>query len=83
MELRLISVLTGISAKSGKRYTRITVRGKREDGWSSLAEFWLKEDVASRMFADGIQEDDTINISLSLDSETSKPFISSVEKVEV
>ena len=81
MKPRLISIMTGISAKSGKRYTRITVRGKKTDGGSSLADFWLKEEVAQRMFADGISEDCWIALVMDLDEETLRPYVSFVEKV--
>ena len=82
MTLKLLNVVTGISAKSGKRYAKITVRGVRTDRGYSIADFWLNEDVANQFIADGIQVDDEVIISLELDAKTLKPFVSSIDKVE-
>ena len=81
MKLKLIAVVTGISAKSGKRYTRITVRGKRADGSSSMAAFWLSEKVGNQLISDGIQEDDWVSLELELD-ENLRPVVSSIYKEE-
>ena len=80
MKLKLLNVVTGISAKSGKRYARITVRGVRTDRGYSIADFWLNEDVANQLVSDCIQVDDEVIISLELDAKTLKPFVSSIEK---
>lgn len=80
MRLKLLNIVTGISAKSGKRYAKITVRGVRTDRGYAIADFWLNEDVANQFIADGIQVDDEVIISLELDAKTLKPFVSSIEK---
>lgn len=82
MKLKLLNVVTGISAKSGKRYAKITVRGVRTDRGYSIADFWLNEDVANQLVSDGIQVDDDVDIAMSLDFETLRPYVSCVEKVE-
>lgn len=79
MKLKLIAVVTGISAKSGKRYTRITVRGKKSDGSSSMAEFWLSETVGNQLITDGIQEDDWVSLEMELD-ENLRPVVAGIYK---
>lgn len=80
MTLKLLNVVTGISAKSGKRYAKITVRGVRTDRGYAIADFWLNEDVANQLVSDGIQVDDDVVLSMSLDAETLRPFVSGIEK---
>ena len=80
MRLKLLNIMTGISAKSGKRYAKITVRGVRTDRGYSIADFWLNEDVANQLVADGIQVDDDVVLPMSLDAETLRPFVSGIEK---
>lgn len=79
MKLRLIAIVTGISAKSGKRYTKITVRGKKSDGTSVVKDFWLPEKVGSQLVADGIAEDDCISFELELD-ENLRPIVAGIYK---
>ena len=80
MRLKLLNIMTGISAKSGKRYAKITVRGVRTDRGYSIADFWLNEDVANQLVSDGIQVDDDVVLPMSLDAETLRPFVSGIEK---
>lgn len=82
MRLKLLNIMTGISAKSGKRYMRITVRGNRTDRGSNIADFWLTEEVANQLIRDGIEIDDYVSIEMSLDEETLKSYVSCVELVE-
>ena len=67
MKLQLMAVVTGISAKSGKHYFRITVRGKRVDGSYVLSDFWLSEKVGNQLISEGIKEDDFISFEFDLD----------------
>lgn len=77
MNLRLLAVQTGISAKSGKRYGKVTLRGKRTDGTSVVADFWLTEKVTNQLITDGIEEDSWVSVDMELD-ENLRPTISGI-----
>lgn len=77
MNLRLLAVQTGISAKSGKRYGKVTLRGKRTDGTSVVADFWLTEKVTNQLIEDGIQEDSWVSVEMQLD-ENLRPTITAI-----
>ena len=52
MKLKVLAIITGISSKSGKRYTKITLRGKKQDGTTTMADFWLNEKVGNQLTRD-------------------------------
>ena len=82
MKLKVLAIMTGISAKSGKRYTKITLRGKKQDGTTSMADFWLNEKVGNQLTLDGVQEDDYVSVELDLD-ENLRPVVAGIFKEEV
>ena len=78
--VRLILIQRGVS-KSGNPYCRISVKAKRENGSSVMTEFWLDDAVSTKMISDGVQEEDTIEISLSL-NDNLRPVVSGIAKVD-
>lgn len=67
MKLKVVLIQTGMSNKSGKPYCRLMVRGKRSDGSSVSAEFWLNEAVQKQMVQEGIEEDSYVQLEFDLD----------------
>ena len=79
MKLKVLAIITGISSKSGKRYTKITLRGKKQDGTTTMADFWLNEKVGNQLTLDGVQEDDYVSVELDLD-ENLRPVVAGIYK---
>lgn len=77
---KVLLLQRGVSSKTGKLYCRISVRSKKADGTSAIAEFWLGESVITQISEQGIIEDDFVNLSVEL-NENLRPEISKVEKV--
>ena len=67
MKLKVVLIQTGMSNKSGKPYCRLMVRGKRSDGSSVSAEFWLNEAVQKQLVQEGIEEDSYVQLEFDLD----------------
>ena len=80
-EIKIVFFTTGIS-KKGVPFGRMTCRAKLADGTSSKADFFVSESVVKQMTLDGIGEDDTVELSFTVDKYL-RPVISAVEKVEV
>lgn len=72
MKLRKVKVILvnrGISKKSGNPYCQFVVREKKEDGAYRLRDYWLDEDMSSQLVRDGIEVDDIVDLSFSLDEQ--------------
>ena len=67
MKLKVVLIQTGMSSKSGKPYCRLMVRGKKADGSSVSAEFWLSEKVQKQLVQEAIEEDSWIQLEFDLD----------------
>lgn len=67
MKLKVVLIKTGMSSKSGKPYCRLMVRGKKADGSSVSAEFWLNEAVQKQLVQEGIEEDSYVQLEFDLD----------------
>ena len=44
-KIKVVSIMRGISKKSGKPYTRLVLKGIREDGTSCVSDFFITENV--------------------------------------
>ena len=56
-----------MSSKAGKAYGRLMVRGKKAEGSSVAAEFWLSEKVQKQLVQEAIEEDSWIQLEFDLD----------------
>ena len=79
MKLKVVLIQTGMSSKSGKPYCRLMVRGKKADGSSVSAEFWLSEKVQKQLVQEAIEEDSWIQLEFDLD-ENLRPNIVGIYK---
>ena len=72
MKLRKVKVILvnrGISKKSGNPYCQFVVREKKEDGAYRLRDYWLSEDMSNQLVQEGIEVDDIVDLSFSLDEQ--------------
>ena len=67
MKIKVISIMRGISKKSGKPYTRLVLKGIRDDGTSCVETFFVSEEVYQQIVKENIQEDNFISVELSFD----------------
>lgn len=67
--VKVILVNRGVSKKSGNPYCQFVVREKKEDGFYRLRDYWLDEDMSSQLVRDGIEVDDIVDLSFSLDEQ--------------
>ena len=81
MKLKVVLIQTGMSSKSGKPYCRLMVRGKKADGSSVSAEFWLSEKVQKQLVQEAIEEDSWIQLEFDLD-ENLHPTVVGIYKEE-
>ena len=67
-KIKVVSIMRGISKKSGKPYTRLVLKGIREDGTSCVSDFFITENVYEQLMKEGIQEESYISVELGFDS---------------
>ena len=65
--IKVVSIMRGIAKKSGKPYTRLVLKGIRDDGTSCVETFFVSEEVYQQMVKENIQEDNFISVELSFD----------------
>lgn len=66
-KIRVVSIMRGVSKKSGVPYTRLVLKGIRDDGTSVVETFFVSEEVYQQMVKENIQEDNFISVELSFD----------------
>lgn len=66
-KIRVVSIMRGVSKKSGVPYTRLVLKGIRDDGTSVVETFFVSEEVYQQMVKENIQEDCYISLELSFD----------------
>lgn len=67
-KIKVISIMRGISKKSGKPYTRLVLKGIRADGTSCVETFFVSEKVYEQMTKENVTEDSYISVELGFDS---------------
>ena len=67
-KIKVISIMRGISKKSGKPYTRLVLKGIRADGTSCVETFFVSEKVYEQMTKKNVTEDSYISVELGFDS---------------
>ena len=80
LKFQILQKKQGVSSKSGNFYCILTLRSKSEKG-SEIKDFFISEEVARDMDADGVQEDDFVEVKVKL-NEKLKVEIVSVLKAE-
>ena len=65
MVFQILQKKQGVSAKSGNFYCVLTLRSKSEKG-SEIKDFFVSEEVARDMDADGVEEDDFVVVEVKL-----------------
>ena len=60
--------MRGIAKKSGKPYTRLVLKGIRDDGTSCVETFFVSEKVYEQMTKENVTEDSYISVELGFDS---------------
>lgn len=66
VKIKLISKASGISAKSGKPWCRVTFGADQDDGTRNISEFFVNPEVAAKVAS--IQLDSTVYVSAGLDN---------------
>lgn len=66
-KIRVVSIMRGVSKKSGAPYTRLVLKGIRDDGTSVVETFFVSEEVYQQIVKENIQEDNFISVELSFD----------------
>lgn len=79
--IKIVLIQNGVSAKSGKPYSHITIRGRKNDGSSVVNDFWLNESVAKKIVIEDIKEDDFVVLEMGLD-ENLRPTVTNICKEE-
>ena len=67
-KIKVVSIMRGIAKKSGKPYTRLVLKGIRDDGTSCVETFFVSEKVYEQMTKENVTEDSYISVELGFDS---------------
>lgn len=79
--LRVVFMRDGVSKNSGKTWHRLVLRGKDNQDLSVLNEYWVSDQVAEMIKAEGIKEDMDVNVTMTLD-DSLRPVISGIYRVD-
>ena len=82
MRLQILQKKQGVSAKSGNFYCILTLRAKSDKG-SEIKDFFISEEVARDMDADGICEDDFVEVEVRLNELLKMEIVSVLKADEV
>ena len=80
--VQILQKKQGVSSKSGNFYCILTLRAKSEKG-SEIKDFFISEEVARDMDADGIEEDDYVEVEVKLNEQLKMEIVSVLKADDV